>query len=822
MPGGFSYDPKKFSPWASAIPGAPDPDVLMSGVAAPEPYSHVPTTGELTSGPVYEDAMAPAARNIAEFMYSFPAAAREAGRYAGWTAQDLFDEDKTAGDVAGGAGMTLLMAAGAVPGVGLAPKAAGKAASPLSGAVAKVEDLGSSTRMVGGKELDAALVDRVVGRIGEKAEQAALRAKAHAKAKTEGPKEGARARGVRDKVDPKKYRKMQDELGEEAVLRAYAKGEHVRPDGKGGYIGFPSWVTSPQALGKFRRDLDNNFSNSVEALQVGDPDRLGTWYDRAKDYQAATTEPYQLHQSIPNHAVHSAGVSPQNELQFAARYHGSRALGEPTPGFYKAQAAQLDDAFAEGKLPVLGDKIDEYGNKNDPRLPNEGLFGVNDFRAAQGFGYTRPDGSEFKGTVSPTMHPVMDAETAGIVARANAGKIGGRGDWKGPHIQEIPWVYGKAQDLYARGVKGRFAGDPAEGFAAAIKEANNTGGDYVADLTPSATYEAIPGKSTGHVPQMLDAPYDEKLAYSQTGRWDRPGPEAGDDRNIDALYSALGLRQLESVPSSGLYKNSAGEFEKNPMTIARPMGFFDVGEPDLAKNMQSAMDLTENLRAVVDAQEAGAWNFANTGASVSGKKGVLFDSRPQGDPMTGIQPSSDRLGQVQRALDEAGLSNRYTVSNSNRGAFVFPTSEKAQAGDLKGFTQRVVDEGLLPGSRPMKAYSNSGYVPGIGKWGDEGIEPTVPYSGEATIGLLERAAAANPEVARKLSESESVRKIIREKMARDEALGGARGDIQETRRFLAEANWNKAVELVRQGMAPAAALAALGFSANAMADEAPE
>jgi hypothetical protein len=64
-----------------------------------------------------------------------------------------------------------------------------------------------------------------------------------------------------------------------------------------------------------------------------------------------------------------------------------------------------------------------------------------------------------------------------------------------------------------------------------------------------------------------------------------------------------------------------------------------------------------------------------------------------------------------------------------------------------------------------------------------------------------------------------VRAAIREKALRDAKMGGARGDIQETRRFFSEADWPRAVEMIRAGMTPAAALAALGYSASSMAGE---
>ena len=62
-------------------------------------------------------------------------------------------------------------------------------------------------------------------------------------------------------------------------------------------------------------------------------------------------------------------------------------------------------------------------------------------------------------------------------------------------------------------------------------------------------------------------------------------------------------------------------------------------------------------------------------------------------------------------------------------------------------------------------------------------------------------------------------KYLRDLNRRNEMGSDYRGDIQNTRRFLAEANWPKAVELIRKGLSPAAAIAALGYSASAMAEE---
>jgi hypothetical protein len=92
------------------------------------------------------------------------------------------------------------------------------------------------------------------------------------------------------------------------------------------------------------------------------------------------------------------------------------------------------------------------------------------------------------------------------------------------------------------------------------------------------------------------------------------------------------------------------------------------------------------------------------------------------------------------------------------------------------------------------------------------------------MGLLQEFANNPQELAMNIGESEAVRNALRDKYLRDLRLhnemgSSYRGDIQETRRFLSEADWPMAVELIRKGLSPAAAIAALGYSASAMAQD---
>jgi hypothetical protein len=257
------------------------------------------------------------------------------------------------------------------------------------------------------------------------------------------------------------------------------------------------------------------------------------------------------------------------------------------------------------------------------------------------------------------------------------------------------------------------------------------------------------------------------------------------------------------------------------MTIARPLMDFPTGGGGgkIADNSSKVMDTAEQFRALMDANEAGGYNVPNTLKSVKGKNSMVFDTRGRNpnkldDPSAGVIPTSEQLDKMDQLMKPYGFG----VTGTNRGAVAFPydpSMDPKIASDAFRKTSQAIED-IYPSSQE-KAITSIGYVPGVGVRNPAGPLSTTPYSGEATSDMLRAFAELNPNVSQNLSESEAVRSRIRAKALRDSKKGGTRGDIQETRRFFSEADWPKAVEMIRKGMSPAAALAALGYSASSMA-----
>lgn len=359
---------------------------------------------------------------------------------------------------------------------------------------------------------------------------------------------------------------------------------------------------------------------------------------------------------------------------------------------------------------------------------------------------------------------------------------------------------------------------------AAIREANNTFEDYLPKHTVSATHEAVPSGQINHVPDVLGMPYEARQDYGRVGRWDVeppteariPGSEHVGDGPRDAIYSALGLRQLPSIPSVGAWMEE-GVLQNNPMTIARPLADFPTGGGGgaIAPLTDELIGLAEMFRAAIDAQAAGAANLPNAMKSgVKNKTGVLIDTVPQGG-ITGVQPTAEQLA----AINEAAGKYGYGASASNRGVSVFPFDKEAATS--RGAAKVMKDPGVtgqIPGATPQKARMNTRFeqahvVDGV---------PEAPFSGAVASKVLNAAAGLPQAVSQNISESDDIRRIIGQKIARDDMLPGAREDIQNLRRFFRDADWPQAVEMIRRGLPPAAALAAMGYSINAMAGESPE
>ena len=649
------------------------------------------------------------------------------------------------------------------------------------------------------------------------------------------------------------YRDMAETEGPDAVLAAAKQNDHLQRTPDGGFIGAPRDIKSMQAVNALRNRLDRNVEEGAVAINYADPTRpAGSWYPRAKEGMAETSEPWRIGRDVEQHSAYSAGVSPASETDLALKHGTSRAIGDPRRAKYQQQADTLDSAVAQERAAVLGEKTGEYGPKIDPREMTAGQFGVNDFRNAQNFGYTDPTGKPWKSGVTSQMHQVMDAETALQVDRLNRNATGRRTDWSGPMTQEVPWVNGKAQDLYELRAGASYPVG-RQGKIQALRDANNTMADAIPKHSFSATHEQIPGLNTGHMSQLHNLSAAEKDAYSRAVPWALRNNEArlyGDQTmpamvgagDRDVLHSAAQFRTLPNQEHIGRYTNSAGNVENNLSNVSTALVDMKTGEQSVSPNTMKVLEAIENQRGGLDAQEASAGHIVHTAKQipVSQQNAAILD--------TGRVPLNvDQIDALSLKLD-ALRSNPKEVAKFEKQRTLPSGVQKQWVPTEREFVVEALRDGtgltVSPSSRgalitdfntaydqpavaaeSIKLARNAGLPIEPGKL-ESFYLPHEYGQGTKTSSILQKYAdlpeGVSQTVSQNISESPDVRQVIKNQIARDSSPlygGNAREDLQLMRKFFSEADWSKAVEMIKKGATPAAAVAALGYSLPSMAEE---
>jgi hypothetical protein len=337
---------------------------------------------------------------------------------------------------------------------------------------------------------------------------------------------------------------------------------------------------------------------------------------------------------------------------------------------------------------------------------------------------------------------------------------------------------------------------------------------YADDVLPNnvmtATYEYRPGVVGGHATEFSNMTPSEQREYGMIGHWAKPTGPKGEYEDIG--YKAVNIPQLPTVEIPGLYTNSLGKVEKNIAYGGMPFVEFDAEgkvDPLLSKKIRTM----ERHRGLMDGQEASAANVINTDPSLGDSLGALIDTG-------GVQLTSNQLERADNIVSKA--NSGYGVSATSRGASIFPyVIEGASPKDLSDL---ITSSGnalreIVPNSKLTPGVPSTEYVPAFGKFDDDyNIVATTPYSGEATHADLQGFADLPLDFAEDLGASADYRAAIREKYLRDLPLPSARGDLQNTRRFFIEADWPRAVELMKKGFSATAALAALGYASSSLAD----
>ena len=302
------------------------------------------------------------------------------------------------------------------------------------------------------------------------------------------------------------------------------------------------------------------------------------------------------------------------------------------------------------------------------------------------------------------------------------------------------------------------------------------------------TYEQQPGSVTGHLPGLRQATQEEKAAFEAL-------PESSwlNAKGDDVLYSALypKSRLMGTTPMQGFYLSPQG-LELNP---GRSTGVLMVDNSTemrpgkLSSLDYDAMNAAENIRAVIDAQNAGAAHAIFPGGVR--QRSMFF---PNDRPMT-----PDQMLAISKAGSKRGLSDvvdtgrGVTVTNFYPGA---PSEARQARFSVPAAVQRATRRRI--GKEKSQGTPSSIYADYTGAW----QQP--PGSGEVTKQML-GVINIRPEIRQALDASPEIGQVALNRLARDNQLsaryGITRQDLQNLRAIVGQGpGWvNRLDQAVKAG-----------------------
>mgnify|MGYP003647317343 CR=1 FL=1 len=513
----------------------------------------------------------------------------------------------------------------------------------------------------------------------------------------------------------------------------------------GQYVGAPSGVNTPQKL----QDINQAY---IEDVLQGTPGR--NWYGDSSNW-INQVAPEKRSQAIADAiGVSSQGTGVDSNLGFAVKGINQFAQGSPvkTGRFPGNQSPLIEKALA-GEQQHLGPKRQPFAsNLSVAWNPEMANTPVHDIWQGRAFGYKTAKGKPWDAGFSPQQHSFMDDQMKVVQQQLNSQKAGGFNNWDPLNTQASAWTGAKIR-----------AGDLLP------EEAAMHYGNFSPKYQAMATHEQAPGAGTGHLENLLSAPFEERLAYQNFAPW-------VDSRGRDKLYGAGGLLTEPSTTMVGAYTpKGTGLLEINPGEVARPL-VQQAGGKVLPGNAQM-LDMVESSRAYVDAQNAGAWHkIIPDSQSKPGDRNSLhipMESSPSPKQMKKLATLAEQNGMF--AVDTGKGVNLINDPYSKIGAK--RTGKQFQQDVRTDFGQQVTSITGQPG-RPVKI--ETGYQDYESAWKDVG-------SGKATKQFLE-SLKQNEHFANNIEpalQEKALANFQRDAKIAKSSGGKVREDIQRARKILA-------------------------------------
>tara|TARA_R110000751_G_scaffold172667_1_gene279029 strand:- start:36 stop:2906 length:2871 start_codon:yes stop_codon:yes gene_type:complete len=321
------------------------------------------------------------------------------------------------------------------------------------------------------------------------------------------------------------------------------RSRHGKKLASGSTVGAPPQI-------KNKKQLDAWRERRLESIEKGA--QHADWYERNSKFIDTITAGNNTEATGFARAGSSVSnqTTPSQELMYTARGSNQIATGAPvkTGKMYNAMSPRFEEAMAgtgEGGLktdPYALHKMVEW-DKSQVTRPTNDVWMVREFEY--------PEGMESAGNAQ---HRWMDEQMEWLRDEANKRGLGGKTDWNYGTVQAAPWVYKKGMDEFAK-AKNKL-GD-AQYY---IERAGQDWWQQSPDYTAQVTREWTPGKTTEHLPEMVDTTPAVRDQYGDLLEGHVTDPKYG----IDRVARGMGALTLPSERSIGRYEDLEGIQQLNP------------------------------------------------------------------------------------------------------------------------------------------------------------------------------------------------------------------------------------------------------------------
>jgi len=306
------------------------------------------------------------------------------------------------------------------------------------------------------------------------------------------------------------------------ISKAKAEGPKI--------VGAPLGVNTPADEALRRKE----YANTMELGRAG-----ASWYDDSGKaiLENVGDDPAKARRAAEVFSITSSGTGVPANTGFAIKGMNQASYGDPvdTGRFPTAMGGQIEDLY-QGDTAVTGNKRTPFadqlgigGGFYDPSLTGQGNRAVHDIWDGEAWGYTDAEGRPIRRAFTDAEHNWMDRQMNTVLSNYV----------DDPDIQGLP---GRGQAATWTGAKIR-AGDIKP------EDAAYSYADDISRLYAQGSREAVPGSNTGNLQGLLDAPFEQRKAYT-----DEFMPVFFDEAGRDRIALNNDMLVGESFEGPGIYE----------------------------------------------------------------------------------------------------------------------------------------------------------------------------------------------------------------------------------------------------------------------------